>query len=220
MIIIKLRDYNKYYHQYGDIILTKSTGKLSAINTGVQSIVTNNKATYTHALLCLNRGTFVEATMGSELLAFHYTNKDRTSLDSEEWKVIRYKHMKLEHHELLTQSVYFHLGKKYSLKNQDAKSFCSSFIAMVYNSLFEGLFKYPNSTLPVHLEQLPFKDAANWEDVTEEYTTKVDFTIQNENMIIIDNTDIINSTTKHTKDAVFQLEAFDEYIEFIENHFN
>ena len=180
---IKLRDANKNYQQYGDIILTKSNGIISKANRLGQRALKGKKSSYTHALLCLNPGCFIEATFGSELLAFDYKNNEISSLDSEEWKVIRYKHLKSKLYDTdFHNAVYEHLGKAYSIINKDDKTFCSSFIAMVYNSFLpdSNLFKNVNSTLPVTLEFLT-DNSANWDDVTEDYQKiEKDFTVKDD----------------------------------------
>lgn len=175
MIVIKLRDANKNNQRYGDIILTKSTGIGSKLNMAGQFLGSMKTPSYTHALLCLNPGCFIEATIGSELLAFDYRNKDVSSLDSKKWKVIRYNHLTSEEYdtEIFHNAVYAQLGKSYSLINKTHQTFCSSFIAMVYNDLFKNskLFEHPNQTLPVTLEHLT-KDIDNWTDVTKYYKTQ------------------------------------------------
>ncbi|MED4156599.1 hypothetical protein [Priestia aryabhattai] len=214
MIIIKLRDSNAFHHKCGDIILTKSTGKASKINIAAQTVRTFKKSNYTHAILCLNSATFAEAMYRYDLRTFFYTDKDRKSLDSENFKVIRYKNLKREHYPLLTKSVFFHLGKGYSLFNGPTETFCSSFIALVYNSAFPklNLFKNPNNVYPVTLERLLIDDEDNWKDVTEEYIKELPTAMQNKNIYMYDNTEQMNFTIEHTRDTVSKLETLDEYM--------
>ena len=209
MINIKLRESNINEHQCGDIILTKSTGISSKGNIVVQSAMTVNKAEYTHALLCLGTGRFVEATIGEKLLSFHYKDEKRTSLDSEKWKVLRYTPFNLCYAEALYKSVSVHLGKDYYLRNKESKTFCSAFIALVYNDLFKDLFKKPHKKLPVNLQNLE-KQNDNWEDVTVEYKSDLIGTPFLTDDEIIDTTNFFNYTYFHSADTVSALEIVDD----------
>jgi len=221
VIVIKLRDSNRNMQWSGDIILTKSTEKFSNANVFMQRLVTGTKSSYTHALLCIVPGSFVEATIGSELKAFHYKDMERKSLDSVDWMVIRYKPLfenKFDYAEELSKSIGFHLGKGYSLINQETKSFCSSFIAMVYNDLFPNLFKNPNTTLPVTLENLPL-NSEDWKNVTKDYKSQLEKSPILQDHTIFSTTEIFNLTYAHTVKAVNELKAIDDFNETMINVF-
>lgn len=206
MISIKLRESNKCEHTPGDIILTRSTGKLPTTNKITQSAIMFKTSTYTHALLCLGSGQFIEATLGQPLLAFDY-NANRSSLDSEEWKVLRYKRLSSEDHLKLFGAVATHIGKNYSLVDKLDSTFCSCFIAMVFNSLFPVLFKNPKTVFPVSLEYLPETD---WEDVTKKYKSEQLYTLDDD--LINQGIKILNFQFDHSKYTVEQLEVVDDII--------
>jgi hypothetical protein len=206
---IKLRDSNRNRHQSGDIILTKSTGKISTINIVAQSTVSLIRADYTHALLCLGSGRFVEATFGEKLFSFHYLDESRISLNSEEWKVIRNKDFSSIDNEDFFKTVSIHLGKNYLLKDIESKTFCSAFIALVYNDLFTGIFEKPAKVLPVDLQNLVI-DSDSWEDVTHEYKSELIGAPSITDEVIINTTDFFNFIYSHSETTVSQLKIVDD----------
>lgn len=183
---------------------------LASANKTAQAWMERKKPTYTHALLCLNAGHYIEATFGAPLLSFDYTDRSRTSLDSEEWKALRYKPFSSEHNEKLFAAVMTHVGKTYNLVNQSDATFCSCFIAMAYNAVFPDLFADPQRVLPVTLEHLPRTD---WEDVTDKYQTESRFRV-NDDWIKL-GVDNVNLPYYHSVQTVQTLETLDDLVQAI-----
>ncbi|MNC04129.1 hypothetical protein D3C81_945120 [compost metagenome] len=160
---MKFRDTDFTLHQTGDIILTKSSGKLSEWNLAYQRKILNRNAVkveFTHAFLCLSPGIYTEATIGKKVDLFTIRDIKRESLDSEKWVILRNSIVSSNEglKEMITSEILFHFSKKYNFidlglrfpkvgrrtfrrlliqRNNEYKphTFCSEFVSNVYKKV-------------------------------------------------------------------------------------
>lgn len=175
---------NPENQKIGDIILVYNTS--SKANLVSQTIGTLEKAHYSHAILCLTSGTYIEAMkykkssnkLGIDIICLE-TLKERFSSEyHENWKVIRYKKLTtVNEEEILNRSQYYYgqnyntqfLTRLFKKNSKIASSYCSELIARIYEDT-GILIKNKRDIWPTHLSQL--SNSEEWEDVSSLYKTK------------------------------------------------
>jgi methyl-accepting chemotaxis protein len=173
-------------HIVGDIILTLGPEISSKLLVrGQKAIRWGKNAKYSHAVLCLGNGVFVESTTSKPVLAFYYKDNDRSLAKAVDWIILRNKSVEsnAELQIKLLERTMYQLGKKYnynltstinilskakkgsSINNH--KVFCSEFISAVYscvkNEINCSLFdKNDGRITPVDLQNLSKGLCPNW----------------------------------------------------------
>jgi len=177
--------------QIGDIILVSSRGYRPLLNKLGQGIGAFAYAKYSHVIIALDVGTFIEAIhthtdknerIGSRLLSYKELNKKYSNNDFNRIKVIRRKGAN-NLHQSLFEGALFNYGAEYDqafLKNhkntEKDKTYCSY---LGYRILLNAginvlsdirkLVCFKRVVWPVHYQYLPEK---LWTDVTDKYVEK------------------------------------------------
>lgn len=160
----------------GDVLLLNSEGKAARRNKAAQWVATRRHAKFTHVAFCIGLTNCIHADLnGVDVIR----STDLFDQYSGPWRAIRHvvvdKIGRVDPTRVIHSAEYF-LGMKYAkLKNLigsddlEGETFCSLLIKDVYMELGVGLFAETARPYPVHFQELPETDTANWSDVTDEH---------------------------------------------------
>ena len=182
----------------GDVILTRSEGKVAPANLAFQKKTTSMNACYTHVAICIGPYVIVDATPGDGV-------KMRNILDDDEWKKLNemmrdnrfrvWRSKKIwesdENTEKLRQSLHLIIEKGYNYffgashpANENARTlnseslFCSQLVYLLLCEFDVLSKKLPQSSsvYPVHFENLS-EDApdGNWKNITEGWRNHIEY---------------------------------------------
>ncbi len=176
---LKFGDTSCANHKVGDIVLTKS--KKGYFLTGGQKILGRLDAKYSHVLICITNGIFVEATMGEKVNVFYYKDESNSLNDCTKWVVMR--HPALEENtdmamRAIIDSLVYQHQKPYGIdiktKGLNAERvICSNLVLLICKEinkiLGKEIFEFDgDNAFPADFQKLKGYIAVNHDDMLNE----------------------------------------------------
>lgn len=172
--------FNQAHQEIGDIILVYN--KSSKSNVVSQSALTGGKARFSHAIIGLSPGTYIEAMnhekntnkLDIDIFCIDSLKKRFSDEYTDTWKVIRYNNLTLDNWGDIIERGMYYYGQKYNkhfatrfFKNRRTNSsYCSELVTKIYEDI--GItIKEKRDVWPIHLDELT--DLEEWDDVTDQY---------------------------------------------------
>lgn len=175
--------------EIGDIILILNKAYLSSAQIILQSIGSLKIAKYSHAILALSKGIYIEAMRNSnengnydiDIFCINELKKRLKNEYRNNWKVIRYKNINSELQEQIFNAANYFYGQKYNSnplgkifqhRYKIDSSYCSELVQRIYEKAGITLNHCNRDFWPVHLDLLTIRYKDRWEDITSQYNKK------------------------------------------------
>jgi len=178
----------------GDIILVSSKKPIKIAQRIKKGKTDENK--YTHVIIVINLGMFIEATKNKKVRVFCYDElKKRLNKNYRDWKVIRKKDLTNEDKQKIFKNSLYFLDQKYnynflSVNKREEASYCSELFYKIYKkskikTKCKALKKNINIFWPVDVAKLDLLCPKEWQDITNIVSTynKNKYEIFNETII-------------------------------------
>lgn len=173
--------------EIGDIILISNKAISSNIQRGLQCVGSFKASKFSHAILALEKGVYIEAMKDSNTknnISIFCIDELKKRLKKEyksNWKIVRYKNINSDIQKQIIQSANYFYGQEYNSnplykrfnhKHNVKSSFCSELVQRIYEKSNIQIGKHNQDIWPVHLDLLTKKSKDKWEDVTYKYNKK------------------------------------------------
>lgn len=171
----------------GDIILVQNKSSLG-IRVGQSKISPMRIGTYTHVILCLQPGTYIEAMTSKgrqddgldiDLICYEELLDRFNSQYSSNWQVIRNKKLTDDLRGEIVSKASFYYGQNYNVnffvkmlnkKHRDDASYCSELVSRIFSDI--GFSLSDKDVWPDDIASLASE--ADWQNVTEYYKQKAE----------------------------------------------
>jgi hypothetical protein len=173
--------------EIGDIILISNQATTSKVQRGLQSIGSFKYSKFSHAILALEKGIYIEAMKDKKtknnitIFCIDELKKRLKKEYKDNWKIVRFKNINSDIQKEILQSADYFYGQKYNSnpfykkvnnKHNIKSSFCSELVQRIYDKSNIKIGRIYQDIWPVHLDLLTKKSKDKWEDVTYKYNKK------------------------------------------------
>lgn len=168
----------------GDIILVSNKAISSHIQRVGQTVFSLKKSNYSHAILALEKGIYIEAMKGKhiknniDIICIDELQKRFQTEYKDNWKIVRLKKINSSIQEKIVQEAQYFYGQLYNSnplnkrvfgKHYTNASFCSELVQRIYEKSNIQIGKKNQDIWPLDLDLLTKKSKGKWHDVTSQY---------------------------------------------------